>query len=102
MTVKSAELQDKKSKIRASTVKIFTNKFNSTYSKLNEEQQALLSKYIGSFKDNGLDLKIYLNDELGRIKGVLGEQKNIVGDELKQKVDSVLSIIDGYKGQMIN
>ena len=102
MTAKGAEVQDKKNEIKASTVKIFTNKFNSTYSKLNEEQQALLSKYIGSFKDNGLDLKIYLNDELGRIKGVLGEQKNIVDDELKQKVDSVLSIIDGYKGQMIN
>lgn len=102
MTSKGIKLQDKKNEIKASTVKIFTSKFNSTYSKLNEDQQTLLSKYVSSFKDNGLDLKIYLNDELGRIKDLLGEQKNIVGDELKQKVDSVLSLIDGYKGQMIN
>ena len=102
MVSSGLDRQDKKGEIKASTVKIFTNKFNSTYSKLNEEQQSLLSKYIGSFSDNGLDLKIYLNDELGRIKDTLNEQKSNIGEELKTKVDSILSLIDGYKGQMIN
>jgi|14BtaG_2_1085337.scaffolds.fasta_scaffold01598_8 hypothetical protein len=93
---------ERENEVKASTVKIFTSKFNSTYSKLNEEQRILLSKYVGSFKDNGLDLKIYLNDELGRIKEALGEQRGNVGEELEKRVDSVLTLIDGYKGQMIN
>ena len=102
MTSKGFDLQNEKSEMKASTVKIFTNKFNSTYSKLNEEQQTLLSKYIGSFQDNGLDLKIYLNDELGRIKESLNKQKSNVNEDLKEKVSSVLSLIDGYKDRMIN
>ena len=102
MTSKGIKLCEEKNEIRASTVKIFTNKFNSTYSKLNEEQQTLLSKYIGSFKDNGLDLKIYLNDELGRIKETLKEHRRGVDEELGKRVEDVLILIDGYKGQMIN
>ena len=102
MTSKNIKLHEKKNEIKASTVKIFASKFNSTYSKLNEEQQTLLSKYVGSFRDNGLDLKIYLNDELARIKSTLEEQKKNVGEELKEKVGGVLSLIDGFRGEMIN
>mgnify|MGYP003668236502 FL=1 len=102
MASSNIKLCERENEVKASTVKIFTSKFNSTYSKLNEEQRTLLSKYVGSFKDNGLDLKIYLNDELGRIKEALGKQRDSVGEELEERVDSVLTLIDGYKGQMIN
>ena len=102
MTSKNIKLHEKKNQIKASTVKIFTSKFNSTYSTLNEEQQILLSKYIGSFKDNGLELKIYLNEELGRIKEGLKKQGDTLDGDLKKKVGDVLSLIDGYKNQMIN
>jgi len=102
MASKNVKLHEKKNEIKASTVKIFTSKFNSTYSKLNEEQQTLLSKYIGSFKDNGLELKIYLNDELGRIKNTLKEQNNNISEELKEKMSEVLILIDGFKNQMIS
>ena len=102
MTSTNVKFHEKKSGLKASTVKIFTSKFNSTYSKLNEEQQTLLSKYIGSFKDNGLELKIYLNEELGRIKEGLKEQSGTLDEDLKKKVGDVLSLIDGYKNQLIN
>ena len=51
------------------TYKVFTQKFNEEYSdSLLEEQKVLLEKYISSFKDNGLELKIHLDQEIGRLK----------------------------------
>jgi hypothetical protein len=33
-----------------------------------KEQRELLSNYITSFSDNGLGLKMFMNEELGRLK----------------------------------
>ena len=42
-------------------LKSFLNKFNDQYEKaLNENQKNLLNKYITSYKDDGLELKMYL------------------------------------------
>ena len=49
--------------------KMFVKRFNDTYQhSLLKEQKDLLSNYIVSFSDNGLGLKSYLNDEIGRLK----------------------------------
>ena len=49
--------------------KMFVKRFNSTYQhSLLREQKELLSNFIVSFSDNGLGLKSYLNDEIGRLK----------------------------------
>ena len=45
--------------------KTFVEKFNEKYSDtLSEEQKNLLGKYISSFADNGLGLKVFLNERL--------------------------------------
>ena len=47
----------------------FVSKFNDKYREnLREEQQQLLSNYISSFVDNSLSLKMYLNEEITRLK----------------------------------
>ena len=47
----------------------FVEKFNEKYGDhLLEEQKELISKYISSFADNGVQLKVYLNEEIGRLK----------------------------------
>ena len=47
----------------------FVERFNQKYGdSLLEEQKELISNYISSFADNGLSLKIYLNEEIGRLK----------------------------------
>jgi hypothetical protein len=47
----------------------FVSKFNDKYGEnLREEQQQLLSNYISSFVDNSLSLKMYLNEEIARLK----------------------------------
>jgi len=49
--------------------KMFVKRFNNTYQhSLLKEQKELLSNFIVSFSDNGLGLKSYLNDEIGRLK----------------------------------
>lgn len=54
--------------------KTFIKKFNDKYvDSLLKEQKDLLTNYVVSFSDNGLSLKIYLNEELERIKGQIAE-----------------------------
>lgn len=49
--------------------KTFIKKFNEKYvGSLLKEQKDLLTNYIVSFGDNGLSLKVFLNEELARIK----------------------------------
>ena len=44
-------------------VKTFTKRFNDSYSTLLESQKQLLSNYISSFADNGLEFNFYLSEE---------------------------------------
>lgn len=59
----------------------FSKKFNEKYSELLSEQKQLLKKYVGSFEDNGLELKVYLNEELERLKNQITEALD--SDEVK-------------------
>lgn len=85
----------------------FVNKFNEEYSgKLNENQKELLTKYISSFSDNGLEMKIYLNEEIGKLKQGLESCKkdaDVASDStLKDKIDKVYSILESYKDKEID
>ncbi len=53
--------------------KTFSSKFNEKYSSLLSEQKELLTKYVGSFENNGIEFKIFLNEELDRLKKLVKE-----------------------------
>jgi hypothetical protein len=77
--------------------KLHTKKFNEKFSSgLLVEQKTLLTKYINSFADNGLDFKVFLNEELLRIKDVLVEKS-----KEDQRMNEVVETINGFKGQWI-
>tara|TARA_B100000131_G_C18102387_1_gene606529 strand:- start:1297 stop:2133 length:837 start_codon:yes stop_codon:yes gene_type:complete len=85
----------------------FVNKFNEEYSnKLSENQKQLLTKYISSFSDNGVEMKYYLNEEIGSLKQRLEQCKtdpDIREDiSLKNKIDQVYSILESYKEKDID
>ena len=87
------------------TYKIFTQKFNEQYSdSLLEEQKVLLEKYISSFKDNGLELKIHLDQEIGRLKEEVQQcsSNNVIQENemLKQKLSQVSEILNGFASQV--
>ena len=52
--------------------KTFVQKFNNAYERsLQQEQKDLLTNYIVSFSDNGVGLKSFLNEEIGRLKSAV-------------------------------
>ena len=83
-------------------VESFVEKFNTKYdSKLLTEQKQLLNLYISSFVDNSLELKMFLNEEIARLKSSLLEsrsQEEIASDEsMVEKTEQVLELLENYK-----
>ena len=85
------------------TFTTFTKKFNQKYGDtLLREQKELLNQYISSFSNEELELKIYLNRELGRLKESLEkatEVEEVAADEeminktklVKERLESLSS-----------
>tara|TARA_R100000008_G_C3579343_1_gene167378 strand:+ start:494 stop:1315 length:822 start_codon:yes stop_codon:yes gene_type:complete len=70
------------SKISGLVIKKFVENYNKEYNgKLIAEQKTLLNKYILSFMDNGVDFKVYLNEEIARLQEEVSSSFNI--DEVK-------------------
>ena len=82
----------------------FLKKFNETYGdELMQEQKSLLQNYILSFNDNGLQFKVYLNEELGRLRKIISEALNKeeikLDDSMKEKTETVLNLIENFKNK---
>jgi len=84
----------------------FLEKFNSKYSgALTENQKTLLMKYISSFSDNGVELKIYLNEEIGLIKEKLSDlmkDSEVCDSQMLGSAQKVMSILESHKESPIN
>ena len=87
--------------------KSFVSKFNSEYaSRLISEQKELLSKYISSFADNGLEFKIFLNEEISRLRNNLNN--SLILEEIKKdpemikKTKEVIEVLNNFKKENIN
>ena len=81
------------------TYRTFVNKFNETYERtLRKEQRDLLTNYITSFSDNGLGLKSFMNEEVGRLK----DQVTLLSETIyKDKLSKVKDKLDGFARQPI-
>lgn len=80
------------------TYKTFVKKFNEKYSdSLLEEQKNLLSRYVTSFSDNGLELKTFLSEEIPRLFQRVNESleyAEIKSDaDMTSKTEQVLEIL---------
>jgi hypothetical protein len=85
----------------------FVDKFNQEYSdSLNEGQKTLLSHYISSFADNGLELKIYLNEEISRLKEKLtiarATEDSTENTEMSDKLNKVYTILEDTKDRPVD
>ena len=98
-------IQETQQPIDSLVYSTFVEKFNQEYSNnLNENQKSLLGNYISSFEDNGLELKIYLNEEIGRLKDDLEliRSDNSSDTNLKEKLTKVYDILDNTKSKQID
>jgi len=80
--------------------KSFVKKFNEEYGALLREQKDLLGKYIASFADNGLELKLYLNEEIGRLKKKIKaslKMEEVYSDEsMVEKTKTVIKTLESF------
>ena len=89
------------------TFRTFVGKFNDKYeSGLLQEQKDLLTRYITSFSDNGLELKMYLNTEIGRLKTKLAEAVNVDAikndEEMLNKTNQIVEKLKSFAKSDIN
>ena len=84
--------------------KMFVNRFNDTYqNSLLAEQKSLLTNFITSFSDNGLGLKSYLNEEIGRLKNAVdSEIVETSNSALKENFKKVRAKLDSYAKVPLN
>ena len=89
------------------TYKMFVEKFNQKYgNSLNESQKDLLSRYVTLSPETATEFKLYLNDEIGRLKqsvGAMRARKDIVLDEgLNQKSKEIFNVLESFKKQKVS
>ena len=84
-------------------VKMFIKKFNNTFGDLMTEQKTLISKYMGSLEDDDTELKIFVNEELERLKEELKENMGIeefqADDSMKSKAGQVYNLLEGFRNK---
>ncbi len=76
----------------------FIRKFNKKFGSLLNEQKELLNHFITSFADDGFELRLYLNEELARLKKALAEVSEEDHERLVvQRVTEVTDYLEGFR-----
>ena len=102
----TTQQKDKLEYIDNLVFKTFVEKFNKSYGEvLSEEQKKLVTNYVFSFSDNGVGLKSYLNEEIGRLKERVSQSldlKEIKSDkDMVEKTQNVLEFLDSLSKKHI-
>jgi hypothetical protein len=80
------------------TYNSFIKKFNDKYTNLLQEQKELLNQYITSFADDGFELRIYLNEELQRLKDLIASKDAATIEPLiAQKLNQVSQYLEEFR-----
>jgi hypothetical protein len=105
--IKKQEEQQNVTTIDTVVIKEFIAKFNKKYSgELLLEQKELLAFYISSFADNSLELKMFLNEEIERLKNKLIEAKSLdeinADENMGNKTDKIIDKLNSFSSAAIN
>jgi hypothetical protein len=80
------------------TYNSFIKKYNEKYGNLLQEQKDLLNRFITSFADEGFELRLYLNEELFRLKSLLSEAAAAELEPLiSQKTNEVVEYLEEFR-----
>ena len=94
--------EDKTETVDNLVINTFIEKFNQKYSgELLDEQRELLTHYIMSFADNAVSLKMFINNEIGRLKEALINSSTSVNEiskdkDMVQKTNQVVEKLESY------
>jgi hypothetical protein len=78
------------------TYNSFISKFNDKYTNLLSEQKDLLNRYITSFADEGFELRLYLNEELRRLKSLLSTHES-ESQSVSTRITEVVDYLEGFR-----
>ena len=89
------------------TYKVFVNKFNEKYgNSLNENQKALLSRYVVLSPETSTEFKVYINEEIERLKRVVSAMQNkkevMLDESLTDKNKQVLAVLEGFAKHQVS
>jgi len=98
-TMTKEELSPEMKPVDGIIYKSFVKNFNEAYApSLPDVQKELLGKYISSFSDNGIDFKVYMNEEVGRLKTRVKESLDIKeikeDDEMRESTTKVYKVLE--------
>lgn len=81
------------------TYSSFINKFNDKYGSLLSEQKNFLNKYITSFADDGFELRVYLNEEITRLRTEIGTSSGAdsINSVTRRKSESIVEYLDEFR-----
>ena len=87
--------------------KTFVKKFNEKYDKeLLPEQKQLLNHFLTSFTDNGVEFKMFLSEEVGRLKNniasALKKENSDIDNDMRDKTKLVLERLEEFKKTKID
>jgi|ETNvirenome_6_85_1030632.scaffolds.fasta_scaffold00436_13 hypothetical protein len=97
MTLPPLAKEEKYGAINNLAFKTFLEKFNEKYSnKLLKEQKELLSLYATSFNKSDLELKIFLNEEISRLRDTIeNDTKSTLEESNKEQLLKLLKSFSG-------
>jgi hypothetical protein len=106
-TEETGDVEDSKLKhVDSLAYKSFVKRFNESYGQLNESQRSLLVTYINSFQDNGLEMKIYLDEELSRLKSAIASIKDdaklSARASILEQADQVGEILESFSNSDVD
>jgi len=86
------------------TFKTFYDKFNETYgNNLLKEQKELINHYISSYEKDDLEFKIFLNEEIGRLKdNLVSATKDKTSSMVIEKRDQIINVLNSFSQKEIN
>ena len=89
------------------TYNIFVQKFNEKYgSSLNESQKDLLSRYVTLSPETSTEFKLFINDEISRlkteVKNLQAKREVILDESLGNKNREILTILENFRSQPIS
>lgn len=94
--------EQKLEKIDNLVYKKFVVSFNEKYGELLPEQKELIKRYISSFDSDGIDLAVYLNTEVKKIKQKLVElAKKAEDKEIKERIVNTMVMVESWSTKKI-
>jgi hypothetical protein len=103
MVVKNEKEIEEQEPLDEVVIKTFIKKFNKTFGSLLTEQKTLISKYMGSLDADDTELRLFINEELGRLKEKLKEHLTIeefkTDESMAEKAMVVLGLLEDFKNK---